>query len=85
MKKRIVRIFAALLALLMLSACMVGCDNEETPDSNNGEKVVLKIAFVKLGPLGGAGMCLMLKFPLQLNGLLCLIRLVFDLLGLKGA
>lgn len=49
MKKRIVRIFAALLALLMLSACMVGCDNEETPDPNNGEKVVLKIAFVKAG------------------------------------
>ena len=49
MKKQLFRIFAVLLAVLMLSACMVGCESTEDPGPDDGEKVVLKIAFVKAG------------------------------------
>ena len=49
MKKQIARIFAVVLAVLMLSTCMVGCQSSDGPGAGDGEKVVLKIAFVKAG------------------------------------
>ena len=49
MKKQIARIFAVVLAVLMLSTCMVGCRSSDGPGAGDGEKVVLKTAFVKAG------------------------------------